>query len=391
MQTSKPSYYEFFAGGGMARAGLGREWQCVFANDFDTQKCSSYAANWGNDHLVCGDVAKLRAEQLPGRADLAWASFPCQDLSLAGDYLGLGGERTKARTRSGTFWPFWALMRQLGREGRGPRLVVLENVFGVLTSRQGRDFSAICSALSGSSYRFGAVVVDAAHFVPQSRPRVFFVAVHAGEPIAAHLETGAPIAPWHPTALQKAYGQLSDAARRKWVWWNLPQPTAQRTALVDLIDTSGIGTWHTPSETAKLLSMMSPANRAKVRAAQQMSATTVGCIYKRTRLDENGEKCQRAEVRFDGLAGCLRTPGGGSSRQTMLVVQGNTVRSRLLATREAARLMGLPDSYELPANYNAAYKLVGDGVCVPAVRFLANALLEPLLKASAVPSVMAFA
>jgi hypothetical protein len=56
----------------------------------------------------------------------------------------------------------------------------------------------------------------------------------------------------------------------------------------------------------------------------------VGTIYKRTRLDENGSKTQRAEIRFDDIAGYLRTPTGGSSRQSILVVNGNQVKSRLL-------------------------------------------------------------
>lgn len=105
----------------------------------------------------------------------------------------------------------------------------------------------------------------------------------------------------------------------------------------------------------------------------------VGGIYKRTRLDENGRKVQRAEVRFDDVAGCLRTPAGGSSRQLILVVEGNKVRSRLISSRETARLMGLPDEYELPENYNEAYHLTGDGVAVPVVRFLAEHILGPVI------------
>jgi DNA (cytosine-5)-methyltransferase 1 len=91
---------------------------------------------------------------------------------------------------------------------------------------------------------------------------------------------------------------------------------------------------------------------------------------------------QRAEVRFDDLSGCLRTPVGGSSRQSIIIVEGKSVRSRLLSPREAARLMGLPDSYKLPQNYNEAYHLAGDGVVVPVVRFLAANILEPLVEAA---------
>lgn len=125
--------------------------------------------------------------------------------------------------------------------------------------------------------------------------------------------------------------------------------------------------------------MMSDVNLEKVRAAKQAGRRTVGTAYKRTRRDGTGRKVQRAEVRFDGVAGCLRTPAGGSSRQLVLVVEGREVRSRLISSRETARLMGIPDDYVLPANYNEAYHLTGDGVVVPVVRFLADALIEPVV------------
>jgi DNA (cytosine-5)-methyltransferase 1 len=115
----------------------------------------------------------------------------------------------------------------------------------------------------------------------------------------------------------------------------------------------------------------------KVHQIQKQKVKVVGTIYRRTR---NGH--QRAEVRFDGLAGCLRTPGGGSSRQTIIVVKGDSVRSRLLSAREAARLMGLTDSYKLPARYNDAYHLAGDGVAVPVVAHLKQHLFNPILSAN---------
>jgi DNA (cytosine-5)-methyltransferase 1 len=126
---------------------------------------------------------------------------------------------------------------------------------------------------------------------------------------------------------------------------------------------------------------MSRANLDKLEAARRMGRTMVGAVYRRTRRDGDGARLQRAEVRFDGLAGCLRTPAGGSSRQTLIFVEGDEVRSRLVSAREAARLMGLPESYRLPRRANDAYHLFGDGVAVPVVRRLAEHLLEPILSA----------
>lgn len=372
------SFYEFFAGGGMARAGLGPEWECLLANDFDAKKGASYAANWGADDLRVGDVAALTTADLPGRADLAWASFPCQDLSLAGAGAGLKGER------SGTFWPFWKLIKALGEEDRAPRLVVLENVYGALSSHDGKDFAAICAALAGAGYRFGAVIINAVHFVPQSRPRLFIIGAHKSIPLPGALIAGGPNDEWHPSALLEAYGKLSKRSQSAWTWWRLPSPPARASIFADLVEDDPQGvTWHTAAETKQLIGMMSAVNRAKVEAAKKAGGRVVGTIYKRTRADgPNGEKVQRAEIRFDDVAGCLRTPVGGSSRQTIMVIEGKRVRSRLLSPREAARLMGLPDTYLLPKNYNEAYHLAGDGVAVPVVRFLAEHVLEPLLAAA---------
>jgi DNA (cytosine-5)-methyltransferase 1 len=366
-------FYEFFAGGGMARAGLGPGWKCQFANDFDFKKAATYKLNWGAEALRVGDIHQLAAADLPATADLAWASFPCQDLSLAGGGAGLRGDR------SGTFWPFWQLMKDLRAEGRAPRVIVLENVCGTLTSHEGKDFSAIASALAKEKYQFGAVVIDAALFVPHSRPRLFVIGVREDISIPATL-TGAPSPLWHTKGLSVAHEGLTPKTRENWIWWNIPKPSKRNSSFADLIEETPTGVaWHTESETKQLLAMMSDINRQKVDAAKKANRLMVGAIYKRTRRDDSGEKVQRAEIRFDDIAGCLRTPAGGSSRQLILVVKGQKVRSRLISSRETARLMGLPDEYKLPENYNEAYHLTGDGVVVPVVQHLASYLIEPLL------------
>jgi DNA (cytosine-5)-methyltransferase 1 len=371
------TYYEFFAGGGMARAGLGDAWQCLFANDFDHKKANAYAKNWGEEHLKFGDVRAITTEDLPKSADFAWASFPCQDLSLAGGGAGLKGDR------SGTFWPFWKLITDLGKEERQPNVVTLENVCGTLTSHDGKDFTAICEAFQMAGYRFGAVVIDAALFVPHSRPRLFVVGVHHSVSIPSDLYSGSASNVWHTKSVRAAYNRLSDSLKSDWVWWDMPKPTQREKRFADLIEDNPESiSWHSKSETKRLLSMMTKVNMDKVGAAKNAGCRMVGTIYKRTRRDAEGNKIQRAEVRFDDVAGCLRTPAGGSSRQLILVVDGNDVKSRLISTRETARLMGLPEDYILPEKYNEAYHLTGDGVVVPVVRHLAEHILEPLVMQS---------
>ncbi|HTX48047.1 MAG TPA: DNA cytosine methyltransferase, partial [Caulobacteraceae bacterium] len=360
---TSPAFFEFFAGGGMARAGLSPEWQCWFANDFDHKKGSIYRQNWGDKELLTADIRGLSLANLPPiRPDLVWASFPCQDLSLAGAGAGLRGDR------SGTFWPFWRLVEALVQDGRAPDIVTLENVCGTLTSHEGKDFTAIVSAFAQLGYRVGALVVDAQLFVPQSRPRLFFVGVrrdHDG------LATEQASDLWHPTALRRAFDRLGPTLQQSWIWWDLPAPNRRNQRLIDIVEPSPADVdWHSPGETGRLLSMMSDLHRAKIQRAVENGSKIVGGLYRRTRRDENDNPIQRAEVRFDDVAGCLRTPAGGSSRQTLIVVDDGQIRSRLVSGRETARLMGLPDSFELPNRYNETYHLTGDGVAVPVVRHL---------------------
>ena len=372
-------YYDFFAGGGMAQSGLGAGWRCVFANDIDARKAECYANNWGDEHLRVADVRGLGTADLPGKADLAWASFPCQDLSLAGSGRGLRG------TRSGTFWPFWRLIEGLRREGRAPHLIALENVCGALTSHEGKDFTAIIGALVNTGYSAGAIVMDAVHFVPQSRRRLFVVGVLGSVPESAHVRSDGPPknSEWHPAPVLRAYRRLPASLRKRWAWWEMPNPPERSMVLDDIVEETPkrVG-WHPPQETSRLLGMMTEVHRAKVSDAQSSGRRTVGTIYRRTRPNGTGGRTQRAEVRFDGVAGCLRTPVGGSSRQTVIVVNGDQVRTRLLSPREAARLMGLPDSYWLSDHYNSAYHVAGDGLAVPVVRYLAAHVLEPLANAA---------
>jgi DNA (cytosine-5)-methyltransferase 1 len=372
------TFLEFFAGGGMVRAGLGPGWRCLLANDIDPKKAAAYEMNWGEGAMRCGDIGALTSADLPVQADLAWASFPCQDLSLAGKGAGLNGRR------SGTFWAFHKLMEGLRVEGRAPAVIALENVNGLLTSHGGADFRALVNAMVALRYRVGALTINAERFVPQSRPRVFFICVRNDIDTPAHLVAAAPPAWCASPALIRAASRLDGDTARHWLWWAVPEPPARNIAFADIAedDPSGVR-WHTPEETAKIIGMMSPLNLAKLAAAQRETLDDpgrrfIGGVYRRTRPDGAGGKAQRAEVRFDNVSGCLRTPAGGSSRQVVMVVEGARVRTRLLSPREAARLMGLPDSYRLPGNYNEAYHLLGDGVAAPVAGWMGQQLFAAL-------------
>lgn len=365
------TFLEFFAGGGMARAGLGEGWRCLFANDIDPGKANAYRENWGGEDFNEGDVWALRTESAPGRADLAWASSPCQDLSLAGRRKGLAGGRSSA------FWGFWSLIQALDAEGRAPRVVVLENVAGLLSSNGGADFTAVCEAFAGLGYAFGAVELDAAAFLPQSRARVFVVATRNDQAAATAPEPG----PFHSRAVQAAFERLPPRLGARWRWWRLPAPPGFNARLADLLLPDEQTPWRSEAQTLALLAQLSPPHRLRFDQARS-KGRVVAAVYRRIRM-EGGIKVQRAELRLDGFAGCLRTPAGGSSRQLLLIADGDRVRSRHLTAREGARLMGLPDSYRLPRRETAGLRLLGDGLAAPVVRFLAAGLIEPLLAVEA--------
>lgn len=369
MHTGPPAFLEFFAGGGMARSGLSTMFDCAFVNDIDPMKCETYARNFPDDPIVQGDIWNIDAAKVP-TADLAWASFPCQDLSLAGARRGLNAPR------SGAFWGFWNVIEALDSQDRAPRTLALENVAGLLSSHGGRDFTTLITTLADAGYRVGAMMIDAALFSPQSRQRLFIIAHKGRIPDGLIADTLDPN--FHPPLLRAAVDALAPEARMAWTWWRLPSPPRRNVDLTALLEKSPPdNVWRSDAAMDHLLAQMAPLHRARFEAALADRAWKAGAVFRRIRL-ENGKKIQRAEVRYDGLAGCLRTPAGGSSKQLLVVTENGRARLRPLMAREAARLMGCCEDYVLPPSETAALKVLGDGVSVPVVRWLGQHLLAPL-------------
>src|SRR5512135_3387470 len=292
----------------MARLGLGEGWRCLFANDFDPMKAAAYRLNFGEADLCVGDVWDLHPHDLPGRADLAWASSPCQDLSLAGARAGLSGGRSSA------FFGFWWLMEALAQQDRAPRAIVVENVSGLFNSHGGRDFEAVCAELADAGYRFGALEVDASAYVPQSRVRCVIIATRE-DPVGL---TGRS----RGRAVAEAQERLPAALRARWIDWRLPAPPGRNADLASLLEPDDVVAWRSEAQTRALVALMDDLHRQRLDAALAAGERRVGTAFRRMRGGQ-----QRAEARFDGIAGCLRTPGGGSSRQFVLLAEGGEVRS----------------------------------------------------------------
>jgi DNA (cytosine-5)-methyltransferase 1 len=357
---------EFFAGSGLVGLGLAPEFETLWANDNSVKKQAVFTANRPAKSFHFGSIEEVHGADLPA-VDLAWASFPCQDLSLAGNLGGID-----SGTRSGLFWEWIRVLRELDDRGKRPSALVAENVVGFVVADRGRHFQLAYRALRDLGYRVGAVVVDAKAFLPQSRPRAFIVAVSEDISLDGLRQTF-PSEPFHSAGLVRTSFTINDP---DWIWWSLPVPSSGKRVFADLCDRDA--PCDPPSKTKELCAMLSPLNRKKLDAARRAKTFFAGTAYRRTRPDEDGVRTQRLEVRFDGVAGCLRTPNGGSSRQTVILVENGAVRSRLMTVRECARLMGAPDTYKIPGTYNDGYRAMGDAVAVPVTHWLSKNLLAEL-------------
>lgn len=359
-------FAEFFAGIGLMRLGLERAgWTCVFANDIDPAKREMYLAQFpgSESHFALGDIRGVSAAHIPP-VELATASFPCTDLSLAGGRAGLSGSQSSA------LWPFLELLDKLAR--MRPRLVMLENVPGLLTSHGGGDFKSLLTHLNALGYVVDAFIVDAAHFVPQSRARLFVVAklgpAEPGKGIDSARESQ-----HRPAQLVRFIrGTWDDIA---WSLTRLPALPERKTTVADVLEVlaDDAPEWWSVERTEYLLDQMSERHRATAQAMIDGERSTVGTVFRRVR---NGRSM--AELRTDGTAGCLRTPKGGSGRQILFVAGGGRARARLLTPRECARLMGA-DDFVIDVPPNQALFGFGDAVCVPVIEWIAEQCLSRAL------------
>lgn len=361
------TFAEFFAGIGLMRLGLERAgWEIRFANDLDPQKLEMYKARFpdADDHYLLKDVHEVTSKDLP-TVDLATASFPCTDLSLAGARKGLGGKQSSA------FWGFMKAIKSMG--DRRPPLILLENVTGFLTSHGGRDFHEAMRALNGLGYAVDPFVIDAARFVPQSRQRLFVVGV------SRHERVRKPPGQSRFFECEARPGGLADFIfRHHDVEWELrPLPGLPQTdlrledVLDDLPEDSTM--WWSQERVEYLLNQTSDRHQRIVEKMIASGGRHVATAFRRVR---NGRSM--AEVRADGVAGCLRTPRGGSGRQILIIVEDGGVRVRLLSPSECARLMGA-DGFPITVSLNQALFGFGDAVCADVVEWVARNYLNPVM------------
>lgn len=364
-----PRFAEFFAGIGLVRMGLERQgWTLDYANDIDPEKRAMYDAHFGDadSHFALADVHDVAGTDLP-TVDLATASFPCTDLSLAGARHGLKGKHSSA------FWGFVAVLSSWG--DRRPPLVMLENVVGFLTSNDGADFHAALAALNQLGYAVDAFVMDAKWFVPQSRPRLFVIgSALPPEPPPQSRDDSRT----RPAILRKF---ITDHRDLNWRIQDLPEPpTRSRVTLTDILDDlpDSAPQWWSSERAQYLYNQFSERHRRLADAMVSKRTWSFATVFRRVRTQPDGIKRSMAELRTDGVAGCLRTPKGGSGRQILFKAGYGRFAARLLTPRECARLMGA-DDFRIAAPDNQAYFGFGDAVCVPAIAWIAEHYLNRVL------------
>lgn len=353
---------EFFAGIGLMRLGLEQDgWSVAFANDIAADKHAMYADHFqdADPHFVVQDVHRLAAASVPTVA-LATASFPCNDLSLAGMRQGLGGKQSSA------YWGFIRVLTEMGP--RRPPLVLLENVAGLLTSHGGQDFHAVLLALNRLGYVVDPMIVDAAHFVPQSRVRLFVIGSRQRESRRTPGSYESEIRPKAMAAFIADHPEIS---------WNISRPAklpTRRSTLADIVEDLPPDSpfWWSAERRDYLISQMSERHAARLGEMMQGRDWSYGTVFRRVRKGTT-----MAELRTDGIAGCLRTPRGGSARQILVAARRGKAAVRLLSPAECARLMGA-DGFAVDGSLNRALFGFGDAVCVPVIRWIARNYLTPL-------------
>lgn len=361
--TKKFTALEFFSGIGLARAGMGNAGiETIWANDIDDTKCRLYAAQWGSDHLSHADIFSIDPSSVP-TADIAWASSPCTNLSLAGKREGLvDGSQSKA------FFGFIRIIEEMGN--RAPRAIVLENVCGLASSHDGNDFRIVVEEFNRLGYSVDAFELNARRWLPQSRPRMFVVGVkhpmgNGGVDTSIRPDRLAwihadPKLITHVTPTSKAPSLLSCGFTK--LVERLPEDDPR---------------WWDETRCESFVNSLSQVQRERFDALKAGSTTAARTAYRRTR---QGRPVW--EMREDDISGCLRTARGGSSKQAVVVIGKGEARMRWMTGLEYARLQGA-GGFKLEGFKESQVQYAfGDAVAVPAVTWLMEQAIIPSLETS---------
>ena len=327
---------DLFAGVGGTRLGLESiGGQCVWTSEWDRFSKQTYSTNFQDKHTLCGDIREVKEKEIPD-FDLLVGGFPCQPFSIAGvsKKNSLGKPHGFQCKTQGTL--FFDVARIIAHHR--PAVFVLENVKNLLSHRQGETFGVIRDTLENElGYEVHHKVIDAKPFVPQHRERIFIVGFR--EPTSFS---------WSKLKLPKVGPKLDSILH--------PQNGSE-----DPEDPFTIGA------------------KARVNPKYTLSDKLWNYLQQyAAKHKAKGNGFGFGLVTPDDVARTLsaRYYKDGSE---ILVSQGSRRNPRRLTPRECARLMGFPESWQIPVSDTQAYRQFGNSVAVPVVKAVAKAI-QPHLK-----------
>lgn len=307
-EQNKYKVISLFSGAGGLDLGFHQAgFEIVWANDFDKFACQTYRENFSN-HIVHDDINNIDFENLP-KADIVIGGFPCQPFSTMGAELGFED------TRGTMFFTVANLIKTLTDKGRKPKVLVLENVRGLLTHDNGKTFKVIKHVLEHDlGYRVFYKVLNSADYgIPQTRNRIFIVCFDN------------PSIEFEFPKETKLTITLQDLLEQ-----NVDEKYFLSEKLVKTILSNGTGNYYAKSEIDLKIARPLCSTMHKMHRASQDNYVT-----------DNG-------------------------------------RIRRLTPREAARLQGFPEDFVIPVSDTQAYRQFGNAVTVNVARNVAISILEAL-------------
>lgn len=356
------TFVDIFSGAGLVHEALD-DWSCVYALDNNPDKAAMYEARFPGSQVHICDVMNTDevVARIPPGVVLAAGGWPCTDLSSGGKKEGLAGPLSSA------WYGFLAVLKALG--SRRPPLFLGENVAGLYTHNP-EDFREIALGLSGLGYRLACFVLDGREFVPQSRKRVFLVGVADGLAVP---EIDVPLW-WELRARPPELATLMNDIDIPWLPLMPPPPPPRQERLADLADLES-GDWWPEERTRRHLARLTPTSRGKLDRLLATPGLHVFAI---------GWQSKGWAIRTDGLSNCVQ-PHRHGSRQLIGVVEDGRLRVRHLSVVESGLLMGSSGDWTRFHPLHARIGL-GDGVVVPAVRWINRHILTPIAAGIANPA-----
>lgn len=284
--------------------------QCVMTSEWDKYAKLTYQTNYGSDELFLGDITKIKESEVPDH-DILVGGFPCQAFSHAGKKMGFEDTR-------GTL--FFDVARII--KAKKPKMILLENVKGLVSHDKGKTLATILSALDEIGYNMTYKILHAKDFgVPQNRPRIYLVGVRKDLNFT----------------------------------FEFPEYKSKPTRLGDILEEK-VDKKYTISD--KLWSYLK--NRKEEQQAK-------GNGFGYSLFDEDSVYVSTISARY-----------GKDGSEILIKQKGKNPRK--LTPRECARLQGFPDSMIIPVSDTQFYKQMGNSVAVPVISYIAKAMLSQYQK-----------